>query len=72
MYKFYILMNRLTLIPILFSCVLITSCNQLSDEVDNQINDIKNKKEEIDKATNVDTIIQKQTDKLKDIDNVLN
>lgn len=65
-------MNRLTLIPILFSFVLITSCNQLSDEVDNQINDIKNKKEEIDKATNVDTIIQKQTDKLKDIDNVLN
>jgi PBP1b-binding outer membrane lipoprotein LpoB len=65
-------MNRLTLIPILFSCVLITSCNQLSDEVDNQINDIKNKKEEIDKATNVDTIIKKETDKIKDLDNVLN
>jgi hypothetical protein len=65
-------MNRLTLIPILFSFVLITSCNQLSDEVDNQINDIKNKKEEIDKATNVDTIIKKETDKIKDLDNVLN
>ena len=72
MIKILISMNRLTLLPILFTFALITSCNQLSNEVDNQINDIKTKKEEIDKATNVDTIIKKETDKLKDIDNVLN
>lgn len=69
-----------TTLPFLFTFFIFTSCNELNNEIDNQLNEVKNKtksldstvKDKIDKATDVDTIIRKETEKYKKLDRLMN
>jgi NADP-dependent 3-hydroxy acid dehydrogenase YdfG len=70
---------RTNLLPIL-SVAILTACGNLSKEVENKLNDLKNKTEsldsvinkEVDKVLALDSLINSENDKVKKLDSLIN
>ena len=73
-------MSLKTIFQFLFAVILFTSCNELRNEVDNQLNEVKNKtnyldstvKDKIHKAKDIDTLIKKESENLKNLERLTN
>jgi copper homeostasis protein CutC len=64
----------------MLASLLLTSCGSLSNEVENKLNELKNKTEsldslvnkEIDKVLTLDSLINQESDKVKKLDTLIN
>ena len=64
----------------MLAIILLASCGNLSNEVDNKLNELKNKTESLDSLVNkeigkvlaLDSLINKESEKVKKLDTLIN
>lgn len=72
--------NNKSIIFTMLAMFLLASCGNLSNEVENKLNELKNKTEsldslinkEVDKVLTLDSLINKESDKIKKLDTLIN
>lgn len=72
--------NHKNIVFTVSAMLLFASCGNLSNEVENKINELKNKTEyldslintEVDKVLSLDTLIDRESEKVKKLDTLIN
>jgi flagellar biosynthesis chaperone FliJ len=72
--------QKLSIITIIFTLTLFSSCQQMSNKVDEKLNKLSNKADqldsiinkEVDKVMALDSIINLEGDKVKKLDSIIN
>lgn len=72
--------QKLNIITIVFTLIAFTSCQQMSNKVDEKLNKLSNKADqldsiinkEVDKVMSLDSLINLEGDKVKKLDSLIN